>query len=151
MTENKFYKGLLIERIKDKKNLQFSIVEINRAKSLQDLYGALNCKIIDIQERVINNKYYDFIFDDEFLLNMKDKTDAVAFGTRNGEILEVIFGKLFICGLADETGQETSLNDNDIENILNSITEAEHKPTATKKDLIQYNFEIEKSEPNYNA
>ena len=65
------YKGLLIKRKENTNLLIFEKIEIERLKSLEILYKYLDCDTIDIQERIINNKIYDFIFDDEYLLNGK--------------------------------------------------------------------------------
>lgn len=113
------YKGLLIMRKENTNKLMFSRVSINRKSALEELYKILECDTIDIQERYINNKIYDFIFDDEYLINGKSqKAENIrAFATQKDQLIEIIFGNLFICGIANEKGEETDLNEEDINNI----------------------------------
>ena len=141
-----YYKGLLIKRQKNTNKLLFQRVEIDRKKSLDLLYMFLECETIDIQERYINNKIYDFIIDDEFLLNGKSekKENIIAVGNKNNKILEAIFYSLLIVGKADENGKETDLTESDIDNILNSLVYVENQTTKEKYQVINYTFEEKK-------
>lgn len=153
MKKSKTYKGLLIQRKKDKEaegyRLIISLIDINRDKSLDDLYEALDCRTIDIQERYIAGRLYDFIFDDEYLINGKsaEPSNCIALGTRKGRILEAIYGRLFICGQADQEGAERSLTDEDISHILEAgRIIAENQKTGEPYELIGYTFEDETKE-----
>lgn len=155
MKKSKTYKALLIERkpneegepAEDRNRLLFSLIDINRTKALQELYKHLKCDTIDIQERYINGRVYDFIIDDEYMLNGKSKEpiNCIALGNRKGQILEVIFGALIICGLADEDGAETSLTERDLENIIDhGRTYARNSKTGEAYEVINYTFEDER-------
>ena len=136
------YKGLLIARKEETNKLIFSRVSINRKNSLKELYKILNCDLIEIQERKINNKIYDFIFDEEFLINGKaqEPQNIIAFATHGNEPIEIIFGNLFICGVANEKGEETDLKEEDINNILNSLTFIKNKVNNEKYQVIKYDI-----------
>lgn len=144
------YKGLLIKRKEGTNQLICEEIKINRKKSLEELYQYLDCSNIDIQERYINNQLYDFIFDDEYLINDKAKepSKAVAIGSQKTKLLEIIYGSLFICGLANENGQETDLKSQDINNILNSLIFVENKTNGERYQVINYNFELEERNTN---
>lgn len=153
--KSKTYKGLLIERREGTDEgahrLIFSLIDISRENSLAELYEALKCDTIDIQERYIKGRLYDFIIDDEYLLNGKtDKPEnCIALGTRNGETLEAIYGALFICGQADNTGAERSLTDDDIGHIIeNGRIFAENNTNGEAYEMIGYTFEDEEKSGN---
>lgn len=149
MAKSKTYTGLLIERKKGEDNrLIFSLIDINRDNSLAELYEALKCDTIDIQERYINGKIYDFIIDDEYLINGKaqEPRNAVAIGTHEGKIQEVIYGSLFICRQADKNGAERSLNDEDIGDIIeHGRMWAENEKNGHQYEMIGYTFTDEKT------
>lgn len=136
------YKGLLIKRKEGTNQLLFEEIEINRNKSLEELYQYLDCSTIDIQTRYINNRLYDFIFDDEYIINGKaqDPNKAVAIGSQKAELLEIIFGTLFICGLADEEGRETDLTQEDIFNITHAIRYFYNTKAKKSYQTINYHF-----------
>ena len=139
-------KGLLIKRKENTNKLIFSNVEIDRKNALETYYKMLDCETIDIQERYINNKIYDFIIDDEYLINGKaDKEqEIIAIGTRKGEILELIYHALLIVGIANNKGEETDLTNNDIDNILiKGLGQATSRKTDNKYQIIGYTFEKE--------
>ena len=137
-------KALKIARKENTNDLIFERLEIVRDNELNTFYKELNCNEIDIQERFINGKLYDFVFDGEYMINGKSQEpkNAVAFGTRNGELLKIIFGNLIICGTADQNGAETDLNESDINNILTAI---QYLISAdnTRLQAINYTFENE--------
>lgn len=136
------YKGLLIER-NQSGNLLFSRISIKRKSALKELYNALQCDNIEIQERYINNKIYDFIFDGEYMINNKTESaeNIRAFSLYNNEIIELIYGNLFICGVADSNGEETDLKESDINNILKAITFIKHEPTNKSYQVLKYDIE----------
>lgn len=133
-------RALLLKR--NQKTKQLIIEDMVFIDTLDNLYKLLECKTIDIQVRYINGKPYDLIFDDEYLINGKSQEplNVVALGTRNNDILEAIFGNLIICGIANDKGEETSLNENDIKAIYKAqkIAETNDKKTIT---ILSYNFE----------
>lgn len=140
-------RALLIERDKESNELVFDVLEINRAIALNEYYKYLECDTIDIQERYINGKVYDFIFDDEYLINGKAKepVNMVAFGILDDKLQELIFGKLIICNIADENGEEVSLEDEDLENIIfNGQGQLSNNKNGNKYFAIQYAFTDEK-------
>ena len=139
---NNTIRALLIKR--NKTNNKLHIEDTIFIDTLDNLYKLLECSTIDIQVRYINGKPYDFIFDDEYLLNGKSQEprNAIAIGTRKGEILEVIFYSLLICGLADQEGKETALTDSDIQNISKSLRIASAN-NGEELQIINYNFEEE--------
>lgn len=141
----KTYKALLITRENKEQELTFMWLEITKEKSLQELYKYLECERIDIQERYINNKCFDFIFDDEFLINGKaeDSTNALAIGIYQDEIKEMYFHKLIICGMANDSGEETDLKVEDIETIYNAIKPIYNNKLNKYFNLLVYQFEPE--------
>lgn len=149
MKKSKTYKGLLIERKEGEDNrLIFSLIDINRDNSLAEIYEALKCDTIDIQERYINGETYNFIIDDEYLLNGKSQEpkNAVAIGTHEGKIQEVIYGSLFICRQADKDGAKRSLRNKDIGDILeNGRIWAKNEKNGQEYEMIGYTFTDEKT------
>ena len=137
------YKGLLIMRKENTNKLMFSRVSINRKSALEELYKILECDTIDIQERYINNKIYDFRFDDEYLINGKSqKAENIrAFATQKDQLIEIIFGNLFICGIANEKGEETDLNEEDINNILSAIEYIKNNNDNKNYQALKYSIE----------
>lgn len=134
-------RALLIKRNQETKHL--IIEDTTFIDTLDNLYKLLECDTIDIQERYINGKLYDFIVDDEYLLNGKSEkpSNAVAIGTRKGEILELVFYSMIICKSNDK-GEETSLNDEEIKDITTALMYAESKK-GDKLEIIHYTFEKE--------
>lgn len=148
MDKNKI-KGLLIKRAQQSANdeieaLSIEAVYIEENKALNTYYSLINCNVIDIQERFISNKLFDFIIDDEYLLNGKSKEprNLTALGERKGVILEAIYGPFIIVGTADQEGKETSLNDEDINLIKKAVKIAIDKE-GNKYAVINYTFEEE--------
>lgn len=131
-------KALLIKRNKNN-DLDIQEITLNDKNNLKRYYTLLNCDLIDIQERKINNVYYDFIIDDEYLLKNNDKNNITASGLYNNEIKELIRGNLIICGLA-KNGIETTLKESDITNIKNSILEIQNEQTKEIIKTIKYTF-----------
>ena len=139
--KNKPLRALLIKR--NKSNNKLIIEDTKFIDTLDNLYKLLECSTIDIQERCINGIFYDFIIDDEYLLNGKSENprNAVAIGTRKGEILEVIFHSVIICH-SNENGEETDLNEDDIKNISKALRIAS-TDNGQELQIINYNFEEE--------
>ena len=141
-------RALLIERAKNKE-LIYKEIELKDKDHLKQFYYYLNCDCIDIQERYINGKIYDFIIDDEYMLNGKaEPNKLIAVGIRNGEILEVIYGSLIICGIANDKGEETSLNQEDIYKIASTQIILTNTQDNTKINALNYAFEDEENKPN---
>ena len=137
--------ALLFKRLK---NNDLSIEDTIFIDNLDNFYKLLECERIDIQERYINGKIYDFIFDDEYLINGKSEKpqNAVAIGIdhngtiqKKGDILEVIFGHLIVCGKA-ENGEETDLNKEDLISIYNALCIATDDK-GHKLKMLKYGFD----------
>ena len=98
----------------------WKIVDItdNQEKRLEQYYKLLDCSLIDITNQKIGDKYYDIIFDDEFMDNPK-KIPSAATATGN----PVLFGSLLICNYDYEIddGNESGLTRSDIINIINNL------------------------------
>jgi len=109
--------GLII-----KPNITNGKLYINQIDFIDDLetyYNLIICDNIDIQERKINGKIYDFIIDDEYMLK-EDKNTIERISAIERTQNEILYNRFMILGQADENGQETSLNEEDINNILKS-------------------------------
>lgn len=90
--------------------------QIINTNGLDDYYKIIKCSYIDIKEYEVGGKYYSFIYDDEFLYNGKS---YVTIADKEGN--PMLAGNVYICGLADEEGADTSLTVEDIQNILNHM------------------------------
>lgn len=82
---------------------------------LKEWYRLLRCDSIDIASRKIGGRYYDLIIDDEGLQKSRVKITAL-----DKEQQPVLVGNLIICNY-DGDGGETSLTDEDIENITSQL------------------------------
>lgn len=126
--EERTITGLLVRKAENKKDL---IIEEKTFKdTLENLYKLVNAHPIDIQERYIANKCFDFIFDDEYLSRGYDIKDTTALEISTSQ--EAILGNFLIVGKADELGRETSLTSEDIALIKTQII-----GIATPKGLIK--------------
>lgn len=90
-------------------------VEIER--SLGAYCKAIGCDLIDITCRTIGDTGYDIIVDDEGLLK---GTPMVSAAYRSGEF--ALVGRLIVC-MHDEDGNEVSLTDGQIKEVLGNVTE----------------------------
>ena len=97
----------------DMENDDVTVVEVN---GLQDYYRLIGCDLIDIANREIRGERFDIICDDEGLLKAEPQVSAV-----NGRGEAMLVGNLIICGEADAEGKETSLTEEDIIHIRQSI------------------------------
>ncbi len=97
----------------DMENDEVTVVEVN---GLQDYYCLIGCDLIDIANREIRGERFDIICDDEGLLKAEPQVSAV-----NGRGEAMLVGNLIICGEADAEGKETSLTEEDIIHIRQSI------------------------------
>lgn len=131
-------KALLIKR-NENNDLNIQEITLKNKNNLERYYKLLNCDLIDIQERKINNVYYDFIFDDEYMLKENEKNNITASGLINNEIKELIRGNLIICGLA-KNGLETTLKESDISSIKKSIIAIQNENTNEIIETIKYTF-----------
>ena len=97
----------------DMENDDVTVVEVN---GLQDYYRLIGCDLIDIANRESRGERFDIICDDEGLLKAEPQVSAV-----NGRGEAMLVGNLIICGEADAEGKETSLTEEDIIHIRQSI------------------------------
>lgn len=102
-------KALLID-------VQRDTVEYVEPQGLADFYRLIDCDLIDITCREINGKRYDIICDDCGLFKENVKISAI---TR--DLSPVLVGNLIISGEADEDGDQTDLQPEDIDHILDNI------------------------------
>ena len=102
-------KGVLIDVISN----TAKVVEIE--KSLNSYYKILNCNLIDITSRYIGGKLFDIICDDEGLF----KEDFIASAVTSYNRIALV-GNLFVVKF-DGNDDETSLDDEEIEHILNHV------------------------------
>ena len=82
---------------------------IDTIGGLEEWRRLLQCQVIDIQERYIEGRPFDFICDDEAGLKEGCKVSGI-----NKEQQPELLGNLIICKCDDE-GHETGLNKEDIE------------------------------------
>ena len=102
-------KALLLDAMEGK-------VETVDADGVEEFYKLLHCTTIDIVQRIIGNRWYDIVCDDNGTFVEDPRISAV---DSKGQIMLV--GNLLICGLADADGVLTSLSEEDIEHIKESI------------------------------
>lgn len=91
-------------------------VETVDADGVEEFYKLLHCTTIDIVQRIIGDRWYDIVCDDNGTFVEDPRISAV---DSKGQIMLV--GNLLICGLADADGVLTSLSEKDIEHIKESI------------------------------
>ena len=84
--------------------------------SLDSFYEHLHCNAIDIVTRKIGGEYVDIVCDDEALIKENPVLAAV-----DEEFSPALFNSLFICGLADEEGELTSLTPEAARAVMDSI------------------------------
>lgn len=102
--------------------------KIVNPEGLSDYYEMLRCRTIDIVTRKIGRKWYDIIVDDEGLLKEDPLISAIDdFGR------VMLVGSLIICGVADDEGELTDLNANDIQYIKKRIQKLD---TRMHSDLL---------------
>lgn len=108
-------KGFLIRKEWLEKEIKIKVVEFDR-DDYKELYKLIECDCFEHATRKIGNKYYDFWFDEEYLLKDYKATHITAI-CMNYE--EMIFGNLLITNT--EEGEITTLTNEDIINIQNNI------------------------------
>lgn len=95
-------------------------VETVDADGVEEFYKLLHCTTIDIVQRIIGDRWYDIVCDDNGTFVEDPRISAV---DSKGQIMLV--GNLLICGLADADGVLTSLSEEDIGHIKESIQKVE--------------------------
>lgn len=109
--------------------------EIYFIDDLETIYKMLNCELIDIQERIINNKIYDFICDDEMLLKEPKQKQIIATDETGKEIF---YKYLLILGQAKNKAEQ-SLAYDDISAIIRSTKTIKTDDGETIK-VLTYNI-----------
>lgn len=109
-------KGILFDGANEPK-----VVEIE--KNLQAYYELLDCDVIDIITRRVENQLgktnITIIVDDDGLL--KNRTIAPSgYLINKGKIQEILLGKIFVCD-EDEDGEPISLSEEKTKIILKSV------------------------------
>lgn len=97
-------------------NVEENTVEYVEPESLFDYYDLIHCDLVDITNREIAGKRYDIICDDCGLFRENVKISAIA-----RDLSPVLVGNLIISGEADEDGDQTDLQPEDIDHILDNI------------------------------
>lgn len=90
--------------------------------SLQEFYRLLDCRLIDIQEALIEGRPFDFIVDDEGLLKESPKPSAFTKDEK-----PVFCGSLLVCRSDPETGKEAPLSNEDITLLLSHVVEVSNR------------------------
>lgn len=138
MSKNKPLNCILVTKENNELNIKEITIKGNRLTAYYDL---IKCDLIDIQERYINGILYDFIIDDEYMLNNKadnpKNISAVCIGDNNKPI-EIIFSNFIICRPPNnDSGEEENTTKADFENITKSIHIATFKDTEPTKELTK--------------
>lgn len=92
----------------------FKVMEVT--DDLDTWYKLLDCDCIDIVSTKVGDVDVDIVCDDEALL----KADPICRAT-NRHREPALFGKLFVCGRADDNGDLTSLDPDQCEEILRNV------------------------------
>lgn len=94
---------------------------------LDTWYELIECRCIDIVSTTVDGIKVDIVCDDEACLIDKPVPHAV-----NSAHRPVLFGKLFVCGLADCEGNLTSLTNEQCEQVLQAVALCIHNETETR-------------------
>lgn len=100
-------KLLLFDVVED----EFKKVDIN---TLDDMYNAIGCDLIDMVNRQIGDKRFDIIVDDEGLLKEKPIVSAVYKNDRVALVGRLLFAK------HGKKGETVGLTDEEIEMIMSN-------------------------------
>ena len=103
---------------------------ISRENELENLYAALECRLIDIVSRTIGGTYFDIVCDDEGLLCEEPILTAA---TPAGEAL--LYGNLFVTR-NDHNGSLESLTDEDVQMIKRALVRLPERHPAGLADRI---------------
>lgn len=114
--KHKLIRGVLVDTINSYISEYYFVSHDN---DLHDIYYMLGCSCIDVQERTIGTRRYDIYLDDEGLFKENQKPSVVTTD-KNGTIIEVIVGRVFICGVDREEGKMKSLTDEEVKEIKNT-------------------------------
>ena len=88
-----------------------------RCDTNEEFYDLIRCDVIDVTTRMIGNKRYRIIVDDEGLLKLNPIVSAVYKGSG----IVALVGNLIIAGEEDRYGELTSLTDEDIKEIKKEV------------------------------
>lgn len=100
----------------DVQNDEHRAVEIADKDHLGQFYELIGCECVDIATRKIGGKYFDVIVDDEGLLVSNPICSAYDIGHN-----PMLAGNLIILGEADDEGNGTSLSEDDVRLVKESI------------------------------
>ena len=96
---------------------------------LNEWYRLLRVRLIDIQSLQLNGAYYDFIVDEEGLFHERAKPTVL--DRTNAPLL---VGNVIICRGNEETGEEESLTDADISELLKHVIPLRENPRKDGKE-----------------
>lgn len=102
-------KALLVDVMENK-------VEEVDVESLEDYYRLIHCDTVEIVSRLIGDKRFDIIADEEGLLVNDPLISAI-----NSAGKAMLVGNLIVCGEPDGDGEMTPLTDEDIRFIQSHI------------------------------
>lgn len=88
--------------------------------SVDTFYKLLNCKSIECPTRIIQNQKFIIVCDDEGALKRYKKPSMLIVNTDDKEILEIIFGNIFITKF-DGVDDFDSLTKKEIKKILEAV------------------------------
>ena len=99
-----------------------SVIEISKKDNsfLDDMYKHLECDTVDVAERKVDGKYFDFWVDDNGLFKDKLFTSCYNLENKEGYCHEVLCGNILIAN-HDEEGKTTSLSEDDIKLIFKNL------------------------------
>lgn len=103
-------------------------------ESYKDFYELLGCRLFDIPKRQIGEDVFDIYCDDEALLKKELPQVSLAYFDRFGNIVDAIYGNVFICK-HDSEGETISLTDKEVSEILKN--EVILQDVETKKYTTQ--------------
>jgi hypothetical protein len=86
------------------KNHQLEVVEME--DELEEYYRLLECETIDVISRYVGGIHFNFVVDDEGLLN-QHKNDVEGFGVDDeNRIGEMLYGNILVLGFHDDPHDE---------------------------------------------
>lgn len=95
-------------------------------KGLDTYYKILNCRIVEMPDRLIGDRVYTFIVDEEGKLKDNQLSAAIV---KDGDIEDEFVGNIIITKVDYSTGELVELDQSDIDYILNDKNYIEYLTT----------------------
>ena len=119
MTQGRTMRGFLV----DVKTGEARAVETQTGNgALADYYRLIGCKTIDITSRSIGGKEFDIICDDEGLY----AEGGAIVSALDSKYRPALVGSLIVCNYDENTGENTSLTDEDIAHLQRHMVTVFH-------------------------